>query len=198
LESAISFRSIETNPADVKIFQAISSAIQQKRELEIAYRKLHGVSFEKRRVHPYHLACINNQWYLFAFDIMRQDMRKFVLPRMKTATVLATRFQKPTNFSLDNLLKGSFGVFSSTGKYDVKIQFDSFAAQLIRERTWHHSQKLKDLPRGRLELSLTLTSLNEIDSWIQSWGKHALVKAPDALRKLIVENARVVARLYRC
>jgi proteasome accessory factor B len=196
LESAISFRSIETNPADTKIFQTVSLAAQQCFELELVYRKLESPEFEKRRVRPYHMACINNQWYLFAFDTMRQAVRTFVLPRMKSAKALKATFKKPSEFSIDKFLKGSFGVFSSTGKYEVLIQFDAFAAQLIRERTWHHSQRIKELARGRLELSLTLTSLKEIESWIQSWGKHALVIAPNDLRKTIAENARGVSRLY--
>jgi len=196
LESAISFRSIETNPADAKLFQIVNSAVQNRRELEIEYRKLNSTSFEKRRVQPYHLACVSSQWYLFAFDLMRQDVRKFVLPRMKFVKVLKSSFTKPPGFSIDKFLTGSFGVFSSSGTYEVKVKFDSFAAQLIRERTWHHSQILRDLPDGCLELSLTLTSLNEIDSWIQSWGKHALVLEPPALLKTIAESARFVAAQY--
>lgn len=197
LESAISFRSIETNPADAKIFQTVSSAVQEGVELELDYRKLESPAFEKRRVQPYHLACINNQWYLFAFDPMRKDVRKFVLPRMKSAKPLAGRFTKPEKFSLNKFLKGSFGVFSSSGTYEVKIQFDSFSAQLIRERTWHHSQQISELPEGRIELSLTLTSLNEIESWIQSWGSHALVLAPVELRNRIRDSAIRVAASYK-
>ncbi len=80
---------------------------------------------------------------------------------------------------------------------EVRIQFDSFAAQLIRERTWHHSQKIKELKHGRLELTLTLGSLNEIESWILSWGKHALVLEPHALRETVAETSRFVTKQYK-
>src|SRR5262249_43927059 len=127
LETAISFRSLDTLPADTAIFRNASLAVQSCREIEINYLKLEAIKSEKRRLRPYHLACINNQWYLFGFDLLRGAIRTFVLSRMKKLTVLATTFERPI-FSLDQFLKGSFGVFSGGEVQEIKIWFDSFAA----------------------------------------------------------------------
>jgi len=197
LDAAISFRSIEANPADAKIFQGISTSVQQRREIEFDYRKLNDTTFQKRRVRPYHLACVNNQWYPFAFDLMRKAVRRFVLPRMRAFRTLNATFMKPKDFSIDEFLKGSFGVFSASGEYSVRIRFDSFSAQLIRERTWHHSQIVQELPKGEIELSLKLSSLTEIEPWILGWGVHAQVLAPSELRKSVGKTARLVAKAHQ-
>jgi predicted DNA-binding transcriptional regulator YafY len=140
---------------------------------------------------------VGNQWYLFGYDLLRRDMRKFVPARMRRLKVRATRFERPKNFSIDKLLKGSFGVFSGGEVVTIRIWFARSRAQLIRERKWHHSQKIKEVGRGELELSLELSSFAEIVPWILGWGEHARVIAPEALAREVREAASRVVRSYR-
>src|SRR5438046_5808476 len=67
LDAAISFRGIETDPRDIEVLQRLGEAIRQRREIEFEYLKLGEEKGETRRVRPYHLACVGNQWYLFGF-----------------------------------------------------------------------------------------------------------------------------------
>ena len=155
-----------------------------------------GDGGEVRRVRPYHLACVGNQWYLFGYDLMRRDMRKFVPARMRHLAVKATRFERPKDFSIDKVLKGSFGVFSGGELVRIRIWFARSRAQLIRERKWHHSQKIKELGKGEIELSLELSSFAEIVPWILSWGEHARAIAPGALVREVRDAASRVVRSY--
>ena len=54
-------------------------------------------------------------------------------------------------------------------------------AQLIRERRWHASQELTDLPGGGVRLRLRLNNLQELERWVLSWGTHASVIRPKRL-----------------
>src|SRR5204863_8988076 len=117
LDAAISFRDIETDAGDMEALHHLSRAIRNRREVQFEYHKLEAApgdnrrgppAGETRRVQPYHLACVGNQWYLFGYDLMRQAIRKFVPTRMSHLRVLETRFQRPKNFSVDKLLPGSF------------------------------------------------------------------------------------------
>jgi hypothetical protein len=69
-----------------------------------------------------------------------------------------------------------------SGKYGIKLRCDKFAAQLVRERVWHASQEILELTGGGIEFRVTLSSLNEIEPWILSWGRHVWVLSPDSLR----------------
>ena len=135
---------------------------------------------------PYHLACIDQQWYLFAHDLVRSQLRTFVLSRMRKVQNTRMRFRRPANFSITKHLCDSLGVFSTNGRFKVRIAFDEFAARLVGERNWHPSQKIKQLPGGRIELRLELGSLEEVERWVLSWGAHVRVLAPAELKKRIL------------
>src|SRR4051812_40630886 len=53
-----------------------------------------------RRVQPYHLGCIENQWYVFGFDLVRQQIRTFALPRTRKVRDTRTGFRRPADFSI--------------------------------------------------------------------------------------------------
>lgn len=197
LDRAISFRAIGVTVADLELFQTLSHAVLKSLELEFDYRKLRITHYERRRVEPYHLACIENQWYLFGFDLRRHQMRTFVLSRMRNVRPTGRRFPRPIGFSLAKHLRGSFGVFKGTKPQEIRIRFDSWAAQLIRERHWHPSQKIQELRNGEIELSLRLTSFAEIMRWILSWGEHARAVAPPALVAEIQRTLKAMIILYR-
>ena len=190
LDAAISFRSVGQSVADLEVFELLSRAVLDSAEVEFRYRKLRSNAAETRRVRPYHLGCVDQQWYLFGFDLSRQQVRTFALPRISAPRRTGARFRRPANFSIGKFLDSSFGVFQSDGRTTVRIRFQPFAAQLVRERIWHHSQKIRELRDGGLELKLQLGSLEEIERWILSWGDQAEVLEPAKLRQRLAEVGR--------
>jgi predicted DNA-binding transcriptional regulator YafY len=143
------------------------------------------------------LGCIGGQWYLFGYDYLRRDIRKFVPARMNEVKVLSTKFERPKDFSIDKYLKGSFGVHSGGELMEVKIWFAQARAQLIRERRWHQSQKVRELGNGEIEVSFELSSLVEIVPWILGWGTHARAVAPAALVRAVGEVVETLGGIYK-
>ena len=195
-DSLISFRNFDVAYTDMGVFQTVSEAVQQGRILQFEYKKLNSLIFEPHRVEPYHLACVLNQWYCFGFDLKRRSIRAFVLGRMRNPKVTPDEIVDPKPFSIEAYLKGSFGVFNAKESHNVRIQFDAFAAQLVRERAWHPSQKMQDTKDGGLELQLRLSSLEEIEPWVLSWGKHAKAIAPEILRRRVYDIARFQIKAF--
>src|SRR6478672_1219092 len=113
----ISFRSAGTSPADLETFEAVSKAVLRSVEINFKYHKLRGREFELRLLRPYHLACLENQWYLFGHDLERGQLRTFALPRMRGVRLTSTRFHRPADFSIGKLLRGSFGAHSGKEKH---------------------------------------------------------------------------------
>jgi predicted DNA-binding transcriptional regulator YafY len=52
----------------------------------------------------------------------------------------------------------------------------------IQRRTWHPSQKIKELKDGRILLSMTASGKEEIKAWILSFGVKARVLSPKSLQ----------------
>ncbi len=189
-EKTISFRTSAEPVLNLEIFDVLARATAQHRQLRIRYRKPGGPAAEDRVVDPYHLANINGEWFLFAFDHLRKDTRTFVPARIQATTETGRSFQPPRGFSLEQRLRGSFAVFSGQGEHEVLIRFSGAVADYIREKRWHASQQLRELPRGGLELRLKLSSLEEIKRWVLSWGGHAVVRAPRELAEAVREAAQ--------
>jgi proteasome accessory factor B len=196
LDDVISFRSAGASVADIELFEAVSKAVLHSVELVFDYRALNSSQYRARSVRPYHIASLDNQWYLFAEDNERRELRTFALPRMRNVHSTTSKFRRPASFSVKQLLSGSFGVFEGGKKHRIRLQFDAFAARLVTERTWHQSQRIRPRRDGGIVLDLSLGALEEIERWILSWGPHVRVLEPARLRERIREAAIAVAEIY--
>ncbi len=180
-DQTISFRTSAEPILNLEIFDALAKATAQRRQIRFLYRKPGDQKSEERVVDPYHLANINGEWFLFAFDHARKDIRTFVPARMAQIAPTGHTFDRPAKFSLDSRLRDSFGVVTGQGEFNVVLRFTSQAAEYIREKRWHPSQKLRELEDGGLDLQLTLSSLAEVQRWVLNWGGNATVIAPPEL-----------------
>jgi proteasome accessory factor B len=119
-----------------------------------------------------------------------------VLPRIAAVELTRRTFARPAHFSIRDHLGGSFGIIAGTGSYRVRLRFDAWAAQLVRERFWHDTQELTERRDGGAELALQLDSLAEVERWVLSWGEHVEVLAPKELRSRIATVARQLAERH--
>ena len=180
-DQTISFRTSVEPILNLEVFDALSKATSHRKQLEIAYRKPGSQQTEKRVIDPYHLANVNGEWFLFAFDHLRRDIRTFAPSRIQNLLPTGHTFSRSSRFSVEKILRDSFGVVTGQGEHDVVIRFDSYAADYIREKRWHPSQQLRELKQGGLELRLKLSSLGEIQRWILGWGGSAVPLSPPEL-----------------
>jgi proteasome accessory factor B len=198
LSESITFRAGGQSIGDLATFDTASQGVVHREELAFSYQKLGSENGEERRVEPVHLACIDNQWYLFGLDPARDGgLRTFALTRMTGLRRTGRRFERPRNFSLKEHLADSFGVFSAPAAENVRLRFDAFGGQLIRERNWHASQEIQPIAGGGLELSMRIGLSPEVERWILGWGEHVEVIAPAALRAAIARTAEAIGRHYR-
>jgi predicted DNA-binding transcriptional regulator YafY len=190
VDQTISFRTRAEPILDLSIFDVLTKATAARQQLELSYRKPGQERTEQRVVDPYHLANINGEWFLFAYDHLRSDIRTFVPARIKAIRQTGKTFDRPRKFSLEQRLRDSFGVVSGHGEFEVVIRFTPRAADYIREKKWHESQVLRDLKGGGLEIRMRLSSLAEVERWVLGWGGDARVIKPAQLVKSVSEAAK--------
>lgn len=192
LGDAISFRTRAEPILNLEIFDALARAVSRREQLEIQYRKPGQSQSETRRVDPYHLGNINGEWFLFAHDHLRRDIRTFVPARIRSVQPTGAHFEKPRGFSLEQRLKDSFGVHSGASRHEVVVQFAPEVADYIREKRWHDSQELRERRGGGVELRMRLSSLGEVERWILSWGGRARVVRPRELAWRVHRAAQAI------
>ncbi|MEO5958080.1 MAG: WYL domain-containing protein [Opitutaceae bacterium] len=193
---AVSFKNIGLAKTDLVVFNALSAAVLRSQEVAFAYRKPGDAKQSPRRVRPYHLANRENSWYLIGFDLERAALRTFALPRIADVEVTKTTFTRPADFSPEKFFASALGVLGGAGDYRVVIRFAASVAERVREREWHESQEMRELPGGALELKLRLGALMEAEQWILGWGDAAEVIGPPELRVNMRNTARALAKKY--
>jgi len=196
VEQTISFRTTAEPVLNLGVFDTLAKATAARRQLEIAYRKPGQPAPDRRVVDPYHLANINGEWFLFAFDHGRKDIRTFAPARISEVQETGKTFPRPQKFSLEKRLRDSFGVHSAEGEFDVCIRFEAAIADYIREKRWHASQQVTELPDGGLELRMKLSSLAEVERWVLAWAGRAVAVAPRELVEAVREGARKLAERH--
>ncbi|NOT58860.1 MAG: WYL domain-containing protein [Acidobacteria bacterium] len=183
--NAYTFEVGPTSDFDPANYAAISRAIAERRTLEIIYYVQNRGTQETRRINPYHLHNHRGDWYVIAYDHLRQAMRDFHLSRIRTLTVTEERFPPP-DFNRAEYLQAGFDMYRGGEEYDVEIEFDEYQARWIRERReWHAGEEREDLPNGGLLLRMRVAGLEAVKRFVMQYGAHATVRQPAALRAMI-------------
>ncbi|MBL6766247.1 MAG: WYL domain-containing protein [Verrucomicrobiae bacterium] len=196
LHEALSFRPFAPEEVNLECFQVLTRGIKERQRVKFSYKNLGADQAQSRQVNPYHLACVDNRWYIIGFDVRRKGMRTFSLSRMKEVEVLADEFEVPAEFRIDDYLKGSFGIFKAEDDFEVVLEFDRWATDLVSERRWHPSQELVRFGDGRSRMTLRLNNIEEIERWVLGWGAHVTVVRPQSLADRILKVARELVQRY--
>jgi predicted DNA-binding transcriptional regulator YafY len=72
----------------------------------------------------------------------------------------------------------------------------TFFTDHVRDRFWHESQEILDLPDGQLELTLQLADLLEAERLILQWGGQAEALEPGELRARLAAAGKAIARTH--
>lgn len=196
LAAPVTFRHSGVGTIDPEVFSRVSQAVVQHRELRFEHQKLGDDVHRVRLLQPYHLACVDAQWYAIGMDLVRKEMRIFALARMRNTELLNETFTVPEDFTVDNYLKNAFGVFAGEARHLVRVRFDAWAARLLRERHWNPGHQFSDLPGGGVALEMKVPALEEIEPWLLSWGDHAHVLAPEELVTRMKGHAERMSLAY--
>jgi len=202
LDEAFSVKDTGVVPADVHLFEKVSRAVLECRELRFDYRKLDDGDWQPRKLRPFHVAEFDGGWYVIGYDTDRNAKRTFALQRMKGVRILKSEFPRPTDFDLSDHLGGSFGVWHTPAdegaRHRIRLRFHDWAARIVSERRWHPSQQIDWVGRKKetLEMNLELSSFEEITRWILSWGPQAEVMEPPELRDRIRESLAAAGERY--
>ena len=84
-----------TGGDDSDVARLVSTAIVERRMIELEYYKENEDEFSLRRVEPYALTNGREGWYVASFDPERDGVRHFRLDRIKRATVTERELRAP-------------------------------------------------------------------------------------------------------
>jgi len=179
----VSFHSAPHREISKPIWSTIFKALREDRVLLIEYSNPAKPRVSKREIEPVHLACVDGEWYLVAFDRSHDAMRYFAVSRVRSARITKEHFPFH-EFDPDEYFSNRFGRFiGEPGDcYDIKLRFKKSAVPWVMERQWHPRQTTKTNKDGSLILSFPAPSLYEVKRWVLQWGRDVEVIGPDELK----------------
>jgi len=172
---------------------ALMGAILAHRRVRMRYHSFASQQVKDYLVEPYRVAYAQGTLYLFAFVPLYGEMRTFAAQRIQDVTVLEETFD-PQEASA-GVFPDSLGAFSGLPER-VTIEFTAAEAPYIRERDWHASQQMTDLPDGGVRLTLDVAIDWGLEAWILGFGAAARVIEPASLVSRLIDRLDAARRQY--
>ncbi len=147
---------------------------------------------------PYALVLYKESIYFIGTDLESTQYRTLMLDSIFFARIInSARFKIPSSFSIKSFLQGPFGIWENSNPQKVVIDFDATIADFLESRFFHASQEFRRMKNGHLRLSLQLTELREVPSWVLGFGPMAKVIRPASVIQEIKLSLKNTATLYR-
>jgi predicted DNA-binding transcriptional regulator YafY len=127
---------------------------------------------------------------------LRKAIRIFALDRILDLKNTEDSFELMGDFVLEDYLSSALGIETGKETQEVCIRFDRHQARWVRERRWHHTQRIEPQADGSIILRITVAGLGEVKRWVLGFGGHAEVLYPEELREKLVKEAKGMLDIY--
>lgn len=180
------------------LLRSLVTGIAERTRCLVTYRKpQHESTDEVFEILPLKIFMHNGGAYLMCHALERNAIRTLNLMRVRALKLTDKRAEVPEGFDPNALEHSAFGVHTGGEPTRYVLQFAAEVAGYIRERSWHPSQELRELPAGRVQLSFECGESYEVSAWVASWRHWVRVVKPQALRRELRELGESLAAQYR-
>ena len=182
------------------IIREVLQALREKRRVRLRYLRTYDGNITNREVEPYGLLYRFNQWYLLGWCTQRKEKRLFLLEQIEDLELLQARFVLPEGFSLPELYRHSWSVWTeeTPGEPEtVRLRVAKGPSERFRMIKFHDTQKVKRLPGGDLEVTYRIVGAQSMIPWLMGWGNLVEVLEPKWLREEITAALARSLQLYK-
>jgi len=194
LKENIRFFTIDSRLGDEQFtkLQLIRSSVMDKRSVSFNYFRPFAQQ-TTRKLDPYGLYQLNGSWMVAGHCHLRETKRMFRLDRMEELEVLGESFER-RGYEFERREDGE-GSESSEGAraLTISLEFSPEVTRQVKERPSFFITSLFEDDAG-VTVELQVRRLEEVLSWILSWGSQVKVLSPDSLREKIREEAKQVLK----
>lgn len=177
------------HPRISEALKQIQKSLEENSLIQFSYTPRHGETGE-RIAEPYQLVLKENNWYLRAFCLKRQDFRTFKLRRMENIVVLPQKFE-PRKFE-DGMT--DFKDWKSDKLITVELVVDDS----LRERVldYCHDECMEDLDNGKIHVEMPFVESEMGYSVLLGMGHKCEVIAPAHIREELTRRIALMKMVY--
>jgi predicted DNA-binding transcriptional regulator YafY len=183
---------------DPEVFWPLKQAIADRRPVSVDYYSAYRDAWSRgRRIDPLLFAVRRGAWLCVAYCHRREAVLDFNLVDIEEVEVADDEhYEPPSGFDREHYFEGRFGALAGEEMYEVRLQVDEDLTQYFERKLYHPTQQVKYDREGGAVVAFEVQGLDEIASFVLSWGPGVEVLGPDSLRTRIAEEASAVAEQY--
>jgi proteasome accessory factor B len=170
-------------------------SILLRRRCDVEYQSPAADRPKAYKYDPYRILSVAGGLYCLGKVPGFENLTTLAVDRIRALKLTTTKFEVDPGFDADRYRRESFGVIWEK-PMNVTVRFSAEQAPYVRERVWHPSQSIRELPDERIELSFHAGGVFEIARWVLSWGDAAEVIHPESLRRRIHSLLNGAVRAY--
>lgn len=182
----IDFTSWGSNNTYQDLFNALKTTIINKNIISFSYNSSKAEKIN-RKVKPIRLLFKEQDWYLYAFCLLRNDFRYFKLSRMKDLEVLAINYE-------DNFENA---VLKKELKYEnivnIKLKFDKSVAFRVYDE---FNEAIEKDEKGNLYVEIKIPNNYKLYNYIFSFGSNVEILEPKEIRNQFKNMINEIAKKY--
>ena len=182
----IDFTSWGSNNTYQDLFNALKTTIINKNIISFSYNSSKAEKIN-RKVKPIRLLFKEQDWYLYAFCLLRNDFRYFKLSRMKDLEVLAINYE-------DNFENA---VLKKELKYEnivnIKLKFDKNVAFRVYDE---FNEAIEEDEEGNLYVGIKIPNNYKLYNYIFSFGANVEILEPEEIRTQFKNMINKIAKKY--
>lgn len=197
VKDKISVKNIEYSRVDDWCFRLTVQALFDESALCLRYSSPHTGKQSTRIVQPLHLLHYMGSWHLFAWCTKRNQIRDFVLSRIKEVEPAAQKLCLPSELpSLREYTRRFYGIMQGDEMQEVILLFSPESAAWLAEQIWHPAQEMTRQTDGSLLLRFPAADFRELVKRILGHGAEVRVIAPTQLQELVREEIKKMTKIY--
>ena len=181
----IDFTSWGSNNTYQELFNTLKIAIINKNIISFSYNSSKAEKIN-RRVKPIRLLFKEQDWYLYAFCLLRNDFRYFKLSRIKDLEVLAINYE-------DNFENA---VLKKELKYEnivnIKLKFDKSVAF----RVYDEFKAIEEDEKSNLYVEIKIPNNYKLYNYIFSFASNVEILEPKEIRKQFKNMINEISKKY--
>ena len=182
----IDFTSWESNNTYQDLFNTLKIAIINKNIISFSYNSSKGEKIN-REVKPIRLLFKEQDWYLYAFCLLRNDFRYFKLSRIRDLEVLAINYED--NFENEVLKKE----LKYENIVNIKLKFDKSVAFRVYDE---FNGAIEEDEKGNLYVEIKIPNNYKLYNYIFSFGANVEILEPEEIRTQFKNMINKIAKKY--
>lgn len=178
------------------VIETVRAACTERHQLKVNYSSTNSQSTRDRVLGPHFLYFAKGSLYLVAEDLGDGKNKIFSVPRVNNAEMLDVPYDGES-VDPENYFDTAFGIYHASEPVQIKLEFSHPVSTFIRERRWHHSQRVIAKENDKIELQLEVGITPELVQWILGYGPSVKVLGPDSLKSEVKEQAQKTLQIYQ-